>query len=330
MKYFLTGATGFIGGRVASQLRDAGHQVVALVRNPEQAGALAATGVKVARGDVTDKESIRAAMSGSDGVFHIAGWYKIGERDRRPAVAINVDGTYNVLDVMKELGIAKGVYTSTLAVNSDTCGVVQNEGYRFNGEHLSEYDRTKAEAHHIANRFVADGLPLVIVQPGMVYGPGDLGPGHNLFVQFLKRKLPMVPQGTAFCWAHVDDVARGQILAMKQGRVGESYFLAGPVHTLSEVLKLAGQLTGVPAPALKAPPWMLKTMSAVMSQVERIARVRADYSSEYLRVSAGVTYLGDNAKARRELGWAPRTLAEGLAETLRYEMKSLGINPTAP
>ena len=334
MKYFITGATGFVGGRVAQQLRGAGHQVVALVRDPARATHLAAAGMQLAQGDVTDKESMRAPMTGCDGVFHVAGWYKIGVTDKTPGVAVNVQGTRNVLELMKELRIPKGVYTSTLAVNSDTHGKLVDETYRFNGEHLSEYDCTKAAAHDIALSMVAGGpstgsgqaLPLVIVQPGLVYGPGDLGPSHDLVVRFLTGKLPMVPRQTAFSWAHVDDVARGHILAMQQGRVGESYFLAGPVHTALDTLRLAEQLSSVHAPTLTVSPQMLKVMSRMMRLVERVIPLPEMYSSEYLRVSAGVTYIGDNAKARRELGWVSRPLAEGLAETLQAEMDVLGIN----
>src|SRR5574337_232290 len=122
MRYFVTGATGFVGGAVALQLAAAGHEVHALVRNPEKAERLERTGAKLFIGDVTDKESMRAAMKGVDGVFHIAGWYKVGVRDKSDGEKVNVQGTRNVLELMKELGIRRGVYTSTLAVNSDTRG----------------------------------------------------------------------------------------------------------------------------------------------------------------------------------------------------------------
>src|SRR4051812_21376304 len=295
MKYFITGATGFVGGRVAQQLRGAGHQVITLVRDPARATHLAAAGMQLAQGDVTDKESMRAPMAGCDGVFHVAGWYKIGVKDKSPSVAVNIEGTRNVMELMKELGIPKGVYTSTLAVNSDTHGQLADENCHFNGIHLSEYDRTKAAAHDIAMEFIRGGLPLVIVQPGMIYGPGDLGPSHDLFVQFLTRSLPIMPQQTALCWAHVDDIARGHILAMEKGKIGENYFLAGPVHTIVEALTLAEQISDVRAPALQAPPQMMKMMSRVMSRVEQIMPVPDTYSSEYLRVSAGTTYIGSNA-----------------------------------
>src|SRR5262249_6995812 len=150
MKYFLTGATGFLGGQLARQLVTAGHGVVALVRSPAKATDLAALGVTLAQGDVTDPASLRAPMQGVDGVFHVAGWYKIGQRDSSAAQTINVDGTRNVLAVMRELGIPKGVYTSTLAIWSDTHGQKPDERYHFTGRHISEYDRTKAAAHEIA------------------------------------------------------------------------------------------------------------------------------------------------------------------------------------
>jgi nucleoside-diphosphate-sugar epimerase len=311
---------------VVRQLRQAGHAVTALVRDPGRAGDLAALGVRLATGDVTDPASMREPMTGADGVFHIAGWYKVGVRDTSQADVINVQGTRNVLELMSDLGTPKGVYTSTLAVNSDTGGRAVDETYRFQGAHLSEYDRTKAAAHDIAERFAETGLPLVIVQPGMVYGPGDKGPTHDLFVRYLTRRLPMLPRRLAFCWAHVDDVARGHLLAMEKGRAGERYFLCGPIHTLTEAMAVAESITGVAAPALQAPPAALRAMSALMSVIERVVPVPDSYRSEYLRVNAGVTYVGSNAKARRELGWAPRPLAEGLAETLRAEMKALGMS----
>lgn len=325
MKYFLTGATGFVGGRVAQQLLSAGHEVIALVRDPAKATHLAAAGATLAVGDVTDKGSMRSPMAGCDGVYHVAGWYKVGVRDKRPGAAVNINGTRNVLELMKELNIPKGVYTSTLAVNSDTHGKLADETYHFNGKHLSEYDRTKAAAHQVALEHIWDGLPLVIVQPGMIYGPGDLGPSHDLFVQFLTRKLPMIPQQTALCWAHVDDIAQGHLLAMEKGQIGENYFLAGPPHTIVDALTMAQQISGVPAPTLQVPPQMLKLMSAIMSVVEKIIPLPEMYSSEYLRVSAGPTYIGSNAKARQALGWLSRSLADGLPETLQAEMEALGM-----
>ncbi len=150
MRYFVTGATGFIGGVVVRKLLDRGDEVVAIVRDPGRARHLADQGVELVRGDVADRDSLVEPMRGVDGVFHIAGWYKVGVHDPEAAWATNVDGTRNVLDVMGQLGIAKGVYTSTVVVNSDTHGIEVDETYHFVGKHLTLYDTTKAEAHRIA------------------------------------------------------------------------------------------------------------------------------------------------------------------------------------
>jgi nucleoside-diphosphate-sugar epimerase len=325
MRYFVTGATGFVGGRVVRQLRAAGHDVIAVARNPERAQDLTALGIQVVAGDVTERETLREPMRGVDGVFHIAGWYKIGTRDRSQGERINVLGTQNVLDTMAELGIARGVYTSTLAVNSDTHGREVDETYRYTGEHLTVYDRTKAEAHHIAERFIAGGLPLVIVQPGLIYGPGDTSSVRTTLIQYLQRKLPVVPLGTAFSWGYIDDIAAAHIAAMERGKVGENYFICGPTHTLLAALELARDITGVPLPALRATPGLLKANAAIMGVVERLIQLPETYTREGLRTIAGVTYIGSNAKARRELGFEPRSLRVGLDQTLRHEMQLLNM-----
>ncbi len=326
MKYFVTGATGFVGSHVTRQLLEAGHEVVVVVRTPTKAKSLADLGAIVHQGDVTEKESMRLPMQGVDGVFHIAGWYKIGVKDKREGESINVQGTRNVLELMKELGIAKGVYTSTLAVNSDTHGKLVDETYHYTGPQLSEYDRTKWVAHYeVADPMIAAGLPLVIVMPGVIYGPEDTSSIRTTFIQYLQRKLPIIPAQSAYSWAHVDDIARGHILAMEQGTLGGTYIIAGPTHTFVDAMHIAQKITGVPAPRIQAAPSVMKAMSAAMSVLEKFVPVPADYSSEYLRISAGVTYIGNNAKAQKELGYRPRPLEDGLKETLLHEMHLLGM-----
>lgn len=324
MKYFITGATGFIGGVLARQLREAGHEVIAVVRNPAKAQDLAQLGVTLHQGDVTEKESMRGPMTGVDGVFHVAGWYKIGTRDKSQAHAINVQGTRNVLELMKELKIPKGVYTSTLAVNSDTHGVEVDEKYHFTGKHISVYDQTKAEAHDVAVKMMKEGLPLVIVQPGLVYGPGDTSSLRTTLISYLKKQLPVLPQKTALSWAHVDDVAHAHWLAMEKGKVGESYHINGYTHTLVNAFQVANEITGIHRPAT-VPHQMIRAMSSIMYFFDKFLPVPENYTGEGLRIIAGVTYIGSNAKARQELGYAPRPLKEGLTETLHHEMKLLGM-----
>ncbi|HET6823084.1 MAG TPA: NAD-dependent epimerase/dehydratase family protein [Anaerolineales bacterium] len=322
MKYFVTGATGFAGGVLVRKLREQGHEVHASIRDPEKAQDLQAIGVRLFKGDVTDKESMREAMRGVDGVYHVAGWYKIGVKDKRGAERVNVQGTRNVLELMQELNIPKGVYTSTCAVNSDTHGKVVDESYHFTGKHLSEYDRTKAAAHEIAKEFIAKGLPLVIVMPGLIYGPGDTSSLRESIISHLQGQLPMMPAEAGNCPAHVEDVAQGHILAMEKGRIGESYIIAGDRYLLADAFKLASQITGKRAPMV-APAPMMKFMSVLARPFDMI--LPPAYTSEGLRVIAGVTYMGDNSKARRELGYDPRPFREGWEETVRHEMKLLGI-----
>jgi nucleoside-diphosphate-sugar epimerase len=325
VRYFVTGATGFIGGRVVRQLLAAGHQVSGLVRDPGRARDLAELGVVVHAGDITARESLRIPMRGADGVFHLAAWYKIGARDRSQAWSINVEGTRNVLEAMRELGIPRGVYTSTLAVFGDTHGRLVDETYRHDGPWLSEYDRTKWVAHYeVAEPMMRAGLPLVIVQPGMVYGPRDTSLLGGALRRYLRGRLPALVRGAAYCWAHVEDTARGHLLAMEKGRVGQSYVIAGPAHTLIEAFQLAERITGVPAPRLRLAPWAARAAAMAAGVIERLVPLPETYTAEGLRETAGATYIASNAKARRELGFDPRPLEVGLRETLEQEMRALG------
>jgi len=245
MRYFVTGATGFIGGHVAQQLAREGHEV-------------------------------------------------------------------------------KGVYTSTLAVFNDTRGRIVDETYRAGGPWLSEYDRTKWLAHYeVAEPMIRSGLPLVIVQPGVTYGPGDTTVVHETFVQYLRKRLHMLPKGTAYCWGYVDDVAAGHVLAMRHGAPGASYIIAGPPHTVIDVLRIAERITGIPAPRWQVPPTLMRAAAAAAGVVERIAPLPSLYASETLRVMAGATYLGSNARAVRELGFSARPPEDGLRPTLAHEMRLL-------
>ncbi|MBK9926780.1 MAG: NAD-dependent epimerase/dehydratase family protein [Anaerolineales bacterium] len=323
MKYFITGTTGFVGGVLAKKLREQGHTVHASVRNIEKADKLKAIGVKLFKGDVTDKESMREAMTGVDGVYHVAGWYKVGTRDKSGGEAVNIQGTRNVLELMQELKIPKGVYTSTLAINSDTHGQLVDETYHFNGQHLSEYDRSKAVAHKIAEEFIAEGLPLVVVMPGAIYGPGDTSTIRVNIISLLKGQLPMVPTQTELCWAHVDDTVEGHILAMEKGKIGESYMICGKPYKVADMFILASKVAGKRAPMV-APHQLVKALSVIASPFDSF--LPETYTSEGLRIIAGVTYIGDNSKAKRELGYDPRPVSTGWPDIIRHEMSLLGMN----
>lgn len=324
MKYFITGATGFVGGEIVRQLIQAGHEVRAVVRDPQKAKWMEELGVKLYKGDVTDKESMREGMTGVDGVFHVAGWYKYSAKakDKQDGYNVNVRGTRNVLELMQELKIPKGVYTSTCAVNSNTHGKIVDESYRFTGKHVSHYDRTKAEAHEIAKEFIANGLPLVVAMPGGIYGPGDTSSMGNGVRDLLQGRLPVIPTKFGVCYEHIEDTARAHLLLMEKGKVGEAYITAGEPHTLVETYKLTCQISGAKMPMV-VPYQMIGAMAFLAAPLAGI--LPEYYSPDALRSIAGVTYWNDSGKIKRELGFTQRPFREGWEEYIRHEMKLLGM-----
>jgi nucleoside-diphosphate-sugar epimerase len=314
VRYALTGATGFVGGRLAHLLSEEGHEVAALVRAPERARRLADLGVHLVRGDLGDRAALARLLTGADGFFHAAGWYHVGADDVAEGYRVNVLGTRAVLAAAEAAGTPRIVYTSTLAVNSDTHGAVRSETYVFTGRQLSVYDETKALAHRHALERAAAGLPVVLVMPGLVYGPGDTSQTGALLRDVLRRRRVLVPSTGRLCWAHVDDVARGHLLAMQRGVPGQAYMLAGPVHSLAEGLTLGARRGGGRRPTAVPGP-LVRALATVSTLAARVLPVPATYRAETLR-SAAASYLGTPAKAVAELGWSARTLAEGMPETV--------------
>jgi nucleoside-diphosphate-sugar epimerase len=323
-RYLITGATGFIGGELTKQLIGRGHHVIALARSPHKAQLLKTLGVELHAGDITDRASLRAPMQGVDGVFHAAAWYKVGVTE--PAADdINVGGTRNVLEVARELGIPRIVYTSTVGVFGDTHGKVVDETHYSRGPFLTEYDRTKWVAHYeVALPMMREGLPLVIVMPGLVYGPGDTSAIRESLAQLLRGRLFVTPSRVAFSWGYIEDTARGLRQAMELGRIGESYLLTGPVHTFRDAMALAAKIAGKISPPIHPPPIVMRMLARTTSLLERFD-VRAPYASETLRLMAGTTWIGSSAKAERELGFTTRSLDEGLRHTIEHELRQLGM-----
>jgi nucleoside-diphosphate-sugar epimerase len=289
--------------------------VAALVRDPARARGLADVGgVTLVPGDLGDASALDQLCTGADGLFHVAGWYKLGQRDPSVGETVNVVGTRNALAAAQRTGVPRVVYTSTLAVNSDTQGAVPDEQYRFMGRHLSAYDRTKADAHRVAEQFAAGGLPVVIVQPGLVYGPGDTSQTGELIEQVAAGRRPMAPGGGGVCWGYVDDIAHGHVLAMEHGSPGTSYMLAGPRASLVDGLRLVASLAGTKGPVVM-PSAAISATAALTGLLGRVVPLPPTYAAETLRASLA-TYYGDPARAERELGWTARSMEEGLKQTV--------------
>jgi dihydroflavonol-4-reductase len=320
MRAFVTGATGFIGGRLAAKLRERGDHVVALVRTPAKAGDLADMGCESVSGDLGDEEAIRSAVDGCDAVFHVAAMYEVGvPASARPALwDANVEGTRRVLHAAENAGVARIVYVSTGNVFGNTHGKIVDETYRRDLDEgfLSTYDETKFRAHELAQAYIAKGAPIVIAMPGGVYGPGDTSALGKYMDMFLtgKMKLLMFPE-TGFNLVHVDDVADGILLVQDKGRTGESYALGGEIRTNGQLIETLGRLTGRKVPRRKLPSGLVKMgipfgplIGKVMNQGPNLR--------ELIRTADGVTFWFTDEKARRELGYAPRDLETGLRQTL--------------
>ena len=316
MKAFVTGGTGFIGKRVIRKLRDRGDQVVALVRDPAKAGNLDA---ELIQGDLSSADAIRGGMEGADAVFHIAAVYKVGipKKDQAAMEDANVAGTERILDAAKDAGVARVVYVSTGNVFGDTKGAVVDETYERNlaDGFLSFYDETKYRSHQIVKERIAAGAPVVIVQPGAVYGPGDHSELGNLIDQMRtgKLKMKMFPK-SRFNFVFVDDVADGIILAHDKGQIGESYLLGGEVAAMDDLFEKASALMGKKAPRMSLPPAMAKA-SAPLGPVIGPMMGFPPNMKELVKTS-DVTITFKDDKARRELGYNGRSFDDGLRETV--------------
>lgn len=318
MKAFVTGGSGFIGQHVIRKLIGRGYTVFALARSAESQAFVEALGATAVPGDITDMASMRNGMAGSDVVFHIAGWYKLGAPDWMQAEAINVGGTRKVLRLAQELGIPKIVYTSTIAVLGDTKGQLVDESYFQGGPFLTEYDRTKWLAHYkVAEHFIEKGAPIIIVMPGGVYGPGDTSIIAELMRLFYQGVPAVAGSDTTLTYAHVEDVAEGHILAAQKGKIGESYILAGPAIPLGEMVDFWAHLTGKRTPALRIPASLLRPFAPLMGVLETFLPLPSLLSREAV-ASLGATYMARSDKARAKLGWQTRPLQTGMLETFAW------------
>lgn len=296
MKAFVTGATGFLGGRLTEQLRVRGDEVVALNRRTTP---------------LSDREALRTAMQGCDAVFHLAAVYKVGvpRSERERMFETNVHGTENVIDAACDAHVPRIVYVSTVNVFGNTHGAVVDETYeRTPGDWLSAYDWTKYEAHQVAKGRIERGAPVVIAQPGAIYGPGDHSELGAQLEQARNGKLRFKALADVGVNAvHVDDVAAGLLLVHDHGSIGESYVLGGEITTLGEMIDLVA-----PKPVrLSVPTVLLKAMIPAGPLIGK-AMGTGPNLRELISASAGVTYWATDAKARSELGYEPRGLAVGL------------------
>ncbi|MGH2749686.1 MAG: NAD-dependent epimerase/dehydratase family protein [Actinomycetota bacterium] len=319
MRIFVTGATGFIGAHVVTRLRGRGDEVVTLVRSPAKAGALKDLGCELASGDLTDEAALLRGMEGCEVAIHIAAVYKVGiTRDECTDMhRSNVRGTQLTFEAALAAGVGRIVYVSTINYFGNTFGRVLKEGDRRpSGNFVSCYDETKYLAHELALAQIERGAPIVIVQPGSVYGPKDHSQVGRMIsdAQRGRAKVMMFPE-FGLNLVHVEDVADGLLLALDKGRLGESYILGGHIGTMGELLRRVAELSGRRPPKLSLPTSLIRASLPLSPLVSKVMGLPPNIA-ELVDASDGVTYWASDDKARRELGYSPRSLEEGLRQTL--------------
>jgi dihydroflavonol-4-reductase len=315
----VTGGTGFLGSRLVQKLRDRGDHVVALVRSREKGKELEAMGAELAEGDLSSSDAIRQGVEGCDSAFHVAAVYKVGipKSAHEAMYDSNVRGTERVLDAAFQAGVGRIVYVSTINVFGNTRGEVVDEAYeRPAGDYLSYYDETKYLSHQAAKQRIDKGAPIVIVQPGGVYGPGDHSEVGNVIDQTRTGKLKALPfAGLGLNLVYVDDVIDGILLAHDKGNVGESYVLGGEIATMRDLVQTTADIAGRKPPKRELPSGVIKLAAPAGPVVGKLMGFPPNFR-ELITASDGVTYWARDDKARRELGYSPRDLDTGLRQTL--------------
>lgn len=324
MKFLVTGATGFIGGAIARHLLDDGHSVRALVR-PESRAKFSVEGslgrLEIAVGDLTDEASLRGAVEGVDGVFHVAAVYSYWHRDPSATYRVNVDGTERLLKLAKAAGVARVVVTSTVAtLKWPGVGKLADETAVATIDDLpGHYKRSKLLAEQAALALNGTGFEVIVTNPTAPFGPGDARPTPTgrVVLEFLNRRFPGYVN-TALNVADVDDIAAGHLLAFEKGRPGERYILGSENVTLRGIYDRLSQVTGLRRYPIRVPFALANVVGAFDTLIEgRLLRREPYIPLEGLRV-ARHPMLVNCTKAVVELGLPTRPAAESLRRSAHW------------
>jgi farnesol dehydrogenase len=233
MKYFITGATGFIGNRLTEELLKDGSEIHILGRSKKKVDVLYGKQVDYFEGDLLDFDVIRGAMKGCDSVFHLAALAQLWSKDKTESYNANVIGTKNILEAALLNKIRRVVFTSSAATLRPSAGnEVVDETFPLPAEYLTDYEKTKAGAEQLCYEYCKKGLEVVIVNPSRVYGPGEMNKSNSVTIlinRYISGNWRAIPgDGKAIGnYVFIDDVVQGHIQAMKSGIPGEKYILGG-------------------------------------------------------------------------------------------------------
>jgi len=318
----VTGATGKVGNAVVRALVERGDAVRVLVRDPERASTFLPTGVEAARGDVTDRASVRSAVDGCELVFNAMGLPEQWLADDAEFDRVNARGTENVVAAAVDAGVARVVHTSTIDVFHAEPGERFDESRVADYPKGTAYERSKQRAEELALAAVRGrDTELVIVNPSAVYGPGPTGSAsleEELFRPVVERRraeLPaLVPGGCGVVFA--PGVARGHLLAAERGLPGERYILCDRHVTLAGLADAVAVVAGGGRVPLVLPVPLAHALAVLGEPVARVT------GRPPLLPSGQLHFLlwnakPDSSKAQDRLGWEPTPLDDGLRATLR-------------
>ncbi|HEU0107853.1 MAG TPA: SDR family oxidoreductase [Vicinamibacteria bacterium] len=320
MKVLLTGGTGFLGKNVARALVARGHEVRLLARAGSNLAGLPAG--DIVRGDVCDAASLRRAAEGCQAILHMAALVKMWVPEREVFDRVNVEGLRAALAASEAVG-ARLVYTSSFMAIGPTGAQPADESQIHPGHSFrNDYERTKAHADVVAREAAAAGRDVVLLYPGVVYGPGDRTAGNivvNMIADHLRGKFPGIigPGDRLWSYAFVEDVAAGHVDALEKGRAGERYLLAGENVSMNDFFRLLAEASGVPAPRLHIPyaaasalGWMLYAWAELTGMEPLLTHEVVGVFREHWSYTS--------AKAQRDLGYGTTPLRDGLRRTLDW------------
>jgi nucleoside-diphosphate-sugar epimerase len=321
---FVTGSTGFIGTKLVNELIQRGHTVHALTRGTSNKEGLSHERIKLVTGDILDRKSLEKGMEGCNQVFHLAAYAKNWAKDPKVFFEQNVGGMRNVFDTAAALGVERIVFTSTIVAFGPTPpGVVGTESMpRITDRFFTEYEETKTLAEREALQMAAKGLPVVVVNPTRVYGPGKLTEGNSvsLMIDLYDRgKVPVLLNDGRDVgnYVLVDDLVRGHILAMEKGKIGERYILGGENASLKQLYQLVDEVSGKKHFQMNLPPKIAFLYAG-------FEKKKAEWFGMYPQITPGwvETFLQDwvytPSKAERELGYTITPLREGVRMTYEW------------
>lgn len=316
---FVTGGSGLVGGAIVRRLVADGREVVALARSDASAASLEQAGVaRVARGDVLDRDALRAGMDGASVVYHVAGVNGFCFADPSPMHLVNIEGSRRVVEAAADSRVERVVYTSSAAALGEEHGAVGTEDSVHRGSYLSEYERSKHRAE-IAVRRASDqhDIAVVFVLPSSVQGPGRSGGTGRLLVDFVNGRLKAVPD-THLSIVDIDDCTEGHVLAEQHGQPGERYVLSGPSVSIRDGLRVLSEVTGADYPVRTVPGPVAMAAAGAFSGVQRRLRGKHPrFCPEMVRTMLhGHRY--DGSRATRDLGLDYTPLEDTLRRTVAW------------